>query len=285
MINNAAVAPLVESVLHPTDFSAASERAFAHALAISLLRQTEFTILHVSPGKMSRAQWARFPPVRQTMSRWGLLEDGSPRTAVYDEFNVKVRKVAVRGRHPVLATARFLDHDPTDLIVLATEARKGPSRWVNRSDAEAMARWSQTKTLFVPAHAKRSFVSLDDGELNLKNILVPIDRSPDPTAAVEFASRAAGILGEGEVVITLLHIGDVDAPTPYLPEGPGWTWLTKHRSGDVAEEILKAADMHVADLIVMATTGHDGVLDSLRGSTTEKVLRKAPCPLLAVPAR
>jgi nucleotide-binding universal stress UspA family protein len=35
----------------------------------------------------------------------------------------------------------------------------------------------------------------------------------------------------------------------------------------------------------MATQGHHGVLDALRGSVTERVLRRAPCPLLAVPER
>jgi len=33
-------APFVNSVLHPTDLSPASQNAFAHALAISLLRKT-----------------------------------------------------------------------------------------------------------------------------------------------------------------------------------------------------------------------------------------------------
>jgi nucleotide-binding universal stress UspA family protein len=34
----------------------------------------------------------------------------------------------------------------------------------------------------------------------------------------------------------------------------------------------------------MPTAGREGVFDALRGSTTERVLRRAPCPLLAVPA-
>jgi hypothetical protein len=33
--------PLVGSVLHPTDFFEASNQAFAHALAISVIRQTK----------------------------------------------------------------------------------------------------------------------------------------------------------------------------------------------------------------------------------------------------
>jgi nucleotide-binding universal stress UspA family protein len=40
-----------------------------------------------------------------------------------------------------------------------------------------------------------------------------------------------------------------------------------------------------ANLIAMPTAGHHGFLDAVRGSTTERVLRHAPCPVLAVPAR
>jgi nucleotide-binding universal stress UspA family protein len=34
----------------------------------------------------------------------------------------------------------------------------------------------------------------------------------------------------------------------------------------------------------MATEGRHGFLDAVRGSTTERVLREAGCPVLAVPA-
>jgi nucleotide-binding universal stress UspA family protein len=47
--------------------------------------------------------------------------------------------------------------------------------------------------------------------------------------------------------------------------------------------LIAAAGALKADLVVMATAGHHGFLDALRGSTTERVLRKLTCPLLAVP--
>ena len=57
--------PLVGSVVHPTDFSPASERAFVHALAIALLRQTSLALLHI--GKEDRP-WSEFPQVRALAS-------------------------------------------------------------------------------------------------------------------------------------------------------------------------------------------------------------------------
>ena len=278
------VMPLVKSVVHPTDFSSASARAFAHALAIALLRQTTLTILHVGSEREADVPWTSYPSIRPTLERWGFLAAGSPQSAVFERLRVKVSKIALRSNHPVLAIANYLSKEPTDLIVLATEGLEKPINWSNRSTAEAIARCSKTMTLFIPANAKRNLVSLEDGKWGLKNILVPVDAQPDYTAAIEFARRIAQIVGEGKVSITLLHVGSSPMVIPKLEEGPEWTWQVENLTGDPVKEILSAADRHVADLIVMATAGHDSVLDVLRGSTTEQVLREAPCPLLAVPA-
>ena len=56
------------------------------------------------------------------------------------------------------------------------------------------------------------------------------------------------------------------------------------REGDPVEQIVAAAAEVKADLVVMPTAGRAGVLEALRGSTTERVLRHVRCALLAVPA-
>ncbi len=48
-------------------------------------------------------------------------------------------------------------------------------------------------------------------------------------------------------------------------------------------QIVAAAEDPPADLIALSTAGRHGFLDALRGSTTERVLRQARCPVLAVP--
>jgi nucleotide-binding universal stress UspA family protein len=87
------------------------------------------------------------------------------------------------------------------------------------------------------------------------------------------------------VSATVLYVGEpAGAPALDLPEAPGWTWNERAIGGSPVEVILDTAKTEAADLIVMTTAGHQGFLDALRGSTTERVLRSAPCPLLAVPA-
>jgi nucleotide-binding universal stress UspA family protein len=246
------------------------------------VRQTKLWILHAGVED-DGASWHTFPSVRTTLARWGLLGPGAPRSAVYDELHVRVAKVATMQKDPVQATLTFLeDHEP-DLLVLATEGREGLPRWLRPSRAEALSRRVRTRTLFVPEGA-RGFVALKDGKTSLRSIVVPVDHAPRADDAVELATRAAGALGDAPVEITLLHIGDGARPTVSVPTGDGWTVREATRRGSVVDGILAEADERQADLLVMATEGHSGVLDALRGSVTERVLRRAPCPLLAVPA-
>lgn len=54
------------------------------------------------------------------------------------------------------------------------------------------------------------------------------------------------------------------------------------RTGKAFYEILLYAREEKIDLIIIATHGHTGIEHVLFGSTAEKVVRKAPCPVLVV---
>jgi universal stress protein A len=53
-------------------------------------------------------------------------------------------------------------------------------------------------------------------------------------------------------------------------------------SGQPTEQILSLAEDGAYDLIVMGTHGRSGLAHLFMGSVTEKVLRQAPCPVLAI---
>ncbi len=55
--------------------------------------------------------------------------------------------------------------------------------------------------------------------------------------------------------------------------------------GDPRREILRTAEAGNYDLIIMATHGRRGLSRFLLGSVTEQVIRRAPCPVLAVRAK
>ena len=62
----------------------------------------------------------------------------------------------------------------------------------------------------------------------------------------------------------------------------GFSVVTAVRMGRAADEICAYAEEHKISIISMGTHGRSGLEHFLFGSTTERVLRKALCPILAV---
>ncbi len=273
--------PKIRQITHPTDLTQESEFAFVHALRLALASQARLDVLHVD-RRAHAVEWTKFPSVHQVLRRWGVEpQTGSSREVVN---GVHVSKVAVYGNEPVHPILAHLNEFPPDLIVLATHQREGLARWLYREVAQTIARERAVPTLFVPTGVE-GFVSPSEGSLLLRHVLIPVDWQPAPQIVVDTAADLAATLGCEELEITLLHVGDRadEMPALELAERPGWSWRQRTVSGDVVEQVLAQAETLDADLVVMGTRGRDGFLDALRGSTTERVLRKAQCPVLAVP--
>ena len=272
-------------IFHPSDFSAASEVAFGHALKIAMQAKAKLDVTHVetqlSPEK---PYWQDFPAVRATLSRWGILPDGVGRDEVA-KSGLRIRKILKSGADPVETMLRHFRKLPPDLIVLATRQREGIDRWLQKAVAEPLARRSGAMTLFVPQDGK-GFVSFADGTVALKKILIPFDHNPDAQTAINKASLLARGLDCSLGEFRLIHVGEREnTPVIETPHLPGWPYDILVRQGDVVDEIVKTEREWRPDLMVLATQGHLDFLDALRGSTTERVLRNVRCPVLAVPAR
>jgi len=271
---------IIDSVLHPTDFSESSLVAFHHALKAALIAKSKLTLLNVSPDGESHMD--DFPAVRETLERWGLLAAGSPRSAVA-ELGLRVEKLIAGRDDPVKTVLGFLHHQRVDLIVLATSDHSGRVRWLGKSVSQPIARTAWQMTLFIPANSK-GFVSAEDGSVSVRRILIPIAKSPRAQPAVHAAARLVQQLNCPQGDFVLLHVGDAASmPAVQLPQVEGWNWSKEFRSGDVIQSIVAAATDSPADLIVMSTDGRNEFLDSLRGSHSERVLSHGVAPLLTVP--
>ncbi|VAV82714.1 Universal stress protein family [hydrothermal vent metagenome] len=140
------------------------------------------------------------------------------------------------------------------------------------------------------------------------NILMPVDFSEPSIHALEYAIALGASFGSR---IHLVHVVDnqMEAMGFYVPhisfekldEGMRESakkmlseFATKHMGnfvnveknvleGEPFEELLKYADENNIDAIVVGTYG-SGFIDKLFfGSTTERLLKKAHCPVLVVP--
>jgi nucleotide-binding universal stress UspA family protein len=143
--------------------------------------------------------------------------------------------------------------------------------------------------------------------IHLKRILVPTDFSEGACHALRYGISFAR---EYEAELLLLHVVESVA-APYASDlfpvpmaevfqelsayargeldklaaeasGKGVSARTLVVQGKPSLEIMRVAREHTIDMIVLGTHGK-GVLDqALFGSTTERVVRKAPCPVLTV---
>jgi nucleotide-binding universal stress UspA family protein len=271
---------LIQSVLHPTDFSEASRVAFLHALKTALLARSKLTLLHVSADRNST--WSDFPGVRETLERWGALPSGSAKSDV-GKLGIEVQKVFANQDEPVEAVMSYLQDHPADLIVLAASQREGRVRWLGSSVAEPVTRKAGEMTLIIPGDAE-GFVDDIDGSIKLDKILIPIAQTPSPEPALKMAARLVERWNAPAGTFVVLHVGTANTmPACRYPEVPGWEWRKDLRSGPVIEGIVNAAGEHEADLILMATDGRNGFLDGIRGSHSERLLRHCGIPLLTVP--
>ena len=139
--------------------------------------------------------------------------------------------------------------------------------------------------------------------IDLKRILVPTDFSETSQAAlrygVELARRFTGRLylfhvppdpgtaAEAEYPLGIFEIMQNDAHDRLLhlltdAEVSELRPECAMRLGAPADEIVKYATEHDIDLIVLGTHGRTGVARLFVGSVAETVVRRAPCPVLAV---
>jgi nucleotide-binding universal stress UspA family protein len=271
---------VIETIAHPTDFSEQSAQAFAHALRLALDTKSRLYLLHVKEAG-SEDSWTAFPHVREMLARWGLLDAHAPHAEIEAKLGVKVTKVEIEHREPTSGLFAFiLSHRP-DLMVLATHGRESMNRWLRGSVSEDLARRTHVPTLFLGPQC-RGFVDDASGQMRLERILIPVAHDPSPGRSLSVLSNLLAPIGVSPAAFRFLHVGD--KPPAILEASGPHEQLVEVMEGPVVETILRVAQEGQADMIAMPTAGHNGFLDALRGSTTEQVMRQAPCPLLAIRA-
>ena len=144
-------------------------------------------------------------------------------------------------------------------------------------------------------------------ETTIKKVLVPIDFSDYSKSALRYAVNFAKSFSAEIILIYVVEpiiyppdfsMGQIAMPTI----NTDWDNRAKEeldklaksenigngkvktiiKTGKPFAEIIETAKEEDIDLIIIATHGHSGVEYILFGSTAEKVVRKAPCPVLTL---
>ncbi len=264
---------MFKHILHPNSLSAADACGFDHALALAVRLKSKLTIMHVREHAQSGHDWRRFPGVRKRLTDWRYLPEGTARSDVHRKLGIGITKIDADHDNPVESIVNFLQVEDADLIVLSNAGRQGFRRWTSPSVSEPVARKSRVPCMFVPAGCER-YVDSATGTIDITRILVPVADRPNPAAAESVAKEFVDALGIEDVEISYLHVGNA-------LDNPPHAMNIQYATGKVPEVICSMAS--AVDLIVMTTEGHTSIIDDLLGSTTEQVIRRAPCPVLTVP--
>jgi nucleotide-binding universal stress UspA family protein len=144
-------------------------------------------------------------------------------------------------------------------------------------------------------------------DIKMNKIVCPVDFSPSSNYALDYAIDLARMF---KAQLTLLHVVEVpflpsyamagvpelSLPLEQIEEGArkGLERLagecrarygkveTEQRTGAAFMEIIAYSRESHADMIVMGTHGRTGLSHIIIGSVAEKVVRKAPCPVLTI---
>lgn len=147
----------------------------------------------------------------------------------------------------------------------------------------------------------------NDMELKINKVLVPIDFSDYSKSALKYSITFAKQFNAELILIYVVE------PVIYPPDfsmgqiaipsvNTEWDERAREELNKLAKneipadlksktviktgkpfvEIIDTASEEDVDIIIIATHGHSGVEHILFGSTAEKVVRKAPCPVLTL---
>ena len=208
--------------------------------------------------------------------------------------------------HTAEEISRIVDEKDIDLVISATRGRTGLKRLLLGSVTERLMH-TLTCPLLVVHSPEQGFVDVADQKIQLKRVLVGCDFSEDSGVAMQYGLSFAQ---EFEAELHLVHV--VEPPTyqhmlkppsalqeeitqelrnrleqklrELVPE-EARHWCTPETAlleGNPYEELTRYAESHSIDMIVLGVRGHGLVKTLLVGSTTDRVIRKSPCPVLSV---
>lgn len=289
----------LRTIVVATDFSPDAEAAVAWARELALEHGARLVLVHAVVVTTPVAP--EYVPLAEEVYAEARAKAGEKLEAVAGLLRgaglvVETELVSEPIAGGVLAAAKA---HGADLLVAGTRGLTAWKRVVFGSVAARLVREATCPVL--TTHAD------DPGRHRpVRTVLVPTDFSEDATRAADAAARVLGEAPDRRLV--LLHVYRYPvvfgiAPQPVLATGMegvvesareemarlaerlgarGLRVETRIAEGHPATRILEHAAEVGADVIAMGTHGRSGLDRLLLGSTAERVVSAAPCPVLTV---
>ncbi len=293
-------------ILFPTDFSPGSERALDTALALAQEFDAELHMLHavVLHADDPNDPAHHFPDAEEVRLRLEKTANQRMESGIAERAagSLKIQHSHRRG-FSVAPTIleHALEFDP-DLIVMSTHGRRGLDNILLGSVTEEVVRFANCPVLTVRSGEEApAFPSTAP-------ILVPVDFSEHSRQALTLARDIAATFGSKVCALHVferpihpeIYLGGMplDSPDFHTVEGSLRealaTFVAETPGAEVPVVSLDVVEGRAvpaildfvldsgAGLVVIATHGLTGLAHVLLGSVSEKVVRRATCPVLSV---
>jgi nucleotide-binding universal stress UspA family protein len=214
---------------------------------------------------------------------------------IAEEFGIEVKSLLCEGEPPEVILSMAAENK-ADLIVLGTYGRKGLNRLLMGSVTSQVMVNSPVDVLVIKKKCSecsgkyRSILVSYDGSDFSKNALAracKLSKVDNAVVSVLYVipryEEMVGFFRTDAIKKSLLQEArKIIEGAKELASRSGVTVGTEIREGHAADKILETAEGLKNDLIIMGSYGWRGVNKAIMGSTTERVLINAPCPVLAV---
>jgi nucleotide-binding universal stress UspA family protein len=290
----------ITRILCPVDFSDCSRHAVDHAAALAQWYDARLTLLHVlEPFIVPDGPAPYVRPVAPLVDRAALEADIAGFAGHLRDRSVPFETVIADGPAAAAITDTAAELG-SDLIVIGTHGRGGFEHLLLGSVAERVLRTAGCPVLVVPPR-----VTHLPGPVRYSRVLCPIDFGPSSMDALRAARRLAD---ENDAKLIVLHVlealPDEAHPIPLdvleygrlrraqaaadlhavatEPVRARGAVVEMLATGKPYREIVRVAREADADLIVMGVAGSGAIARFFFGSTTNHVVREAPCPVLTL---
>lgn len=292
----------VQNILFPTDFSKSAERALPHALEISRRFGGKVTILHVRTPFGDDTSSPEFQFFDQGKYELYVEKQLEELPEVIDASEL-VDTAMARNISAASGILEFADDHEIDMVVMGTHGRSALAQFFLGSVAEKVVRHASCPVLTVADHR--------DGYRDrpvYQKILAAFDFSRASKNAVRRGQQFSQVY---QASLEVFYVVEQIVLPPFdkfwkasvrseLPEvvssarkavtealgeeahgGFSLNVQVGDADGKAEGEIVEHARERDVDLIIMGTQGLSRLDHALLGSTTERVVRTAPCPVLA----
>lgn len=290
-----------------TDFSDLSNQAMPYGVALAREFDAKLYICHIL-GLPSTAIYGEIllDPAEQQEKAINHAHDKI--RELIDDRPIAWEPLVVAG-HTADEIARQAEEKHADLVITATHGRSGLKRIILGSVVERLIHTLTCPILAIPGPALKN---ADDAQktFNFQRILIGCDFSTISNMAFQYGLSFAQ---EFQSELHLIHVieppvyrnfdrnGDkeesefqpglreylLDRLDKMVPEDAR-NWCNSKTAlldGKPDEELTRYADSRDIDLIVLGVRGQALVEKMFVGSTTERVIRRASCPILSVCAK